>query len=100
MTADLLELALAESARDRTCGDGIDRCVLEAGAEYFGGRGIRSAAGERARSEDCARAQDGSEGQPVDRRFAPARVVAEEFCATQTGSRSARSDENSGQGGA
>src|ERR1700730_10572332 len=69
---------LAESARDRTCGDGVDRCVLEAGVEYFGGRGIRSAAGECARSQDCARAQDGSEGQPVDRRFAPARLVAEE----------------------
>src|SRR5712691_10556203 len=91
---------LAESPQDRTCGDGVERCVREAGVEYFGGRGIRSAAGERARSEDCARAQDGSEGQPVDRRLAPTRLVAQEFRATETGSRSARSDENSGHAGA
>src|SRR5712692_11648455 len=91
---------LAEGARDRTCGDGVDRCVLEAGMEYFGGSGIRSAAGERAGSQDSARAQDGSEGQPVDRRFAPTRVVAEEFRTTETGSRSARSDQNAGQAGA
>src|SRR5437868_7686883 len=84
---------LAEGARDRTCSDGVDRCVLEAGVEYFGGRGIRSAAGERARSQDCARAQDGSEGQPVDRGFAPAWLIAEELRATETDSRSPRSDE-------
>src|SRR5260370_1335459 len=81
---------LAEGAWDRTCGDGVNRCLLEAGVEYFGGGGIRSAAGERARSQHCARAQDRSEGQPVDRRFAPARVVAQEFRATSTGSRSSR----------
>src|SRR5713101_6504738 len=91
---------LAEGARNTTCGDGVDRCVLEAGMEYFGGRGIRSAAGERARSQDCARAQDRSEGQPVDRGFAPTRFIAEEFCATETSSRSARSDENPGHAGA
>src|SRR5437867_5146138 len=79
---------LAEGARDTTGGDGVDRCVLEAGVEYFGGRGIRSAAGERTGSQDCARAQDGSEGQPVDRGFAPARLIAEEFRARETDSRS------------
>src|SRR6266481_3748753 len=84
---------LAEGAWDRTC-------LLEASVEYFGGGGIRSAAGERARSQDCAWAQDGSEGQPVDCRFAPTWVVAQEFRATATGSRSARSDENSGHAGA
>src|SRR6266705_2476958 len=91
---------LAEGAWDRTCGDGVNRCLLEASVEYFGGGGIRSAAGERARSQDCAWAQDGSEGQPVDRRFAPTRLVAQEFRATETGSRSARSDENAGHAGA
>src|SRR5260370_2457937 len=91
---------LAEGAWDRTCGDGVNRCLLEASVEYFGGRGIRSAAGERARSQDCAWAQDGSEGQPVDCRFAPTWVVAQEFRATEPGSRSARSDENAGHAGA
>src|SRR5437773_9158691 len=70
---------LAESARDTTCGDGVDRCVLEAGVEYFGGGEIRSAAGERARRQPRTRAQDASARQPLDRRFPPARFVAAEF---------------------
>src|SRR5207247_7910231 len=72
---------MAPAERNPTRGDGVDGRVLETGVEHFGTRRIRIAVGERARSQGGTWTQNGSKGQPVDRRFAQAWIAAKQFCA-------------------
>ena len=101
MTADLLELA----AWLKACA--IQHVAMESTGVYWKpvwnileAEGFDLLLANAQEGQDCAWAQDGSEGQPVDRRSAPTWLIAEEFCATETSSRSARSDEKPGHAGA